>query len=692
MKYKLSAWILTTLSAVFIAHATSSEFQNKCFAQNAQSKSSFVKSAQVEPKTTGSVSIKDGMRLTRLIRMVMTTYADNRVKMSAADFKPLFADVRGNNPSTTRLTACVILRDQSGKVVARVFKRKGTLLENMIKAALKAMRAPGLPNQITVKYLQKLTIELAVISDETATIPLAKLAQAVKNMQIRKNFDNLGDIGFRMQVGDPTPGFDGVTPSRGYQDKIVLPCERYRRNWTLRNTVKHLQDSISISFEAMKMKLSWSLFRAMHFVNYPYDIANPRSQKTFFIQNGSIWNPDAKMPESTREKFARVQALRVYKSLIQCVHPTAKLKSVHVPQLVYPDGSKISPFEMVCIFESLTRAKNAGLLPKDSDKILSILHANILDNSYADRKFADHPKTKTGKESVHVSMMLFKQDSYISGREKAMIAGDLNCTALGLCAFIDSKLGEKNASLPMRDLRNFESFMLMMRNWIFDQISEKGFALNSEKADEKKLAPLYTQLIVAHSIDRMLKQGKNIKVPEKAKLLRKNMNQLIAEIVKYESLSQLGADLAKAKKAGKFTSKKYQLLAKFQITRRDLACMLKYFKPHRDKLVKMLADDAIVEYSLLSKAVIDLHGKPATLLTARYATYAKLPAVQNKILSFERFIYAMTTDARAIYYRPASVRNRMNYFVRDYSTGRKFSLISSAAVLDYCSEIATRKN
>lgn len=103
------------------------------------------------------VSLLEGTALVNLARTAMTSYLDHRTPVGSMPIPKKF-----HNLANRRYGVALSLRNR-GKLLARNIITEHELGENLIAAALQAMRCESLPDRITKSYLDSLVVEIEVL-------------------------------------------------------------------------------------------------------------------------------------------------------------------------------------------------------------------------------------------------------------------------------------------------------------------------------------------------------------------------------------------------------------------------------------------------------------------------------------------------------------------------------------------------
>jgi len=225
------------------------------------------------------VSLTDGAALVRLVRSATNEYLLHR---TPADRQAIPAEL--TELAKREYTVAVTLRD-GGKPVARVVRAGASAPRNTIAAALEAMRSPLLPDRVTQKVLDALTVEVEVLGEPQDVLPDALKA-------------------FR-------PGLTGLMLTRGQVQAYCLASTAYASGLDLERMRQDclLQASLlqaPLTPETTPVQPRWELFTTKHYVGYP-------DARSVWLYRGKLLDP----PESIDENALAAEAERAGRFLVR---------------------------------------------------------------------------------------------------------------------------------------------------------------------------------------------------------------------------------------------------------------------------------------------------------------------------------------------------------------------------------------
>ncbi len=187
-----------------------------------------------------NVSLLEGTALVNLARTAMNSYLTYRTPAGSIPIPKKFEGLAGR-PYGVALG----LRSR-GKLLARSIVTEHSLGENLITAALQAMRCESLPDRITKPYLDSLLIEVEVLG------PCKSIAA-----------DELGGI-FQ-------PGLTGLKLTCGNEVSHMLPSTGYLLRLDADEMVRKCILALPDAGGKTSVPLKYEVFATRHFVGYPDD-------------------------------------------------------------------------------------------------------------------------------------------------------------------------------------------------------------------------------------------------------------------------------------------------------------------------------------------------------------------------------------------------------------------------------------
>jgi len=182
-----------------------------------------------------------------------------------------------------------------GLPVARCVRQGAGLVENVIAAALQAMRGPSLPDRVSRAYLASLTIELEIVGRFT---PVEE--------------DRIGDDlqpgldGLKLTVGVDDPKLQGPHFQDVYQEAIVSPAVACVLGWDAPRMKRQCLTEIRWRPENQSLRRQWSRFATLHYIAYPDTPAAGMPTGTWLLYRGKILSP----PLSAGDVSARLEVAR----------------------------------------------------------------------------------------------------------------------------------------------------------------------------------------------------------------------------------------------------------------------------------------------------------------------------------------------------------------------------------------------
>ena len=199
------------------------------------------------------VALAEAAALIELARSAMRRYLTDR---TPADSQSIPEHVRAMAKSSYAVT--LTLRSK-GAVVARSGQDQRNLPRNVIAAALAAMRSPRLPDRVTRRVLDSLTIELEILGPDK---PVTEAALA----------------------GVIRPGLTGVRFARGIDDSPLLPSTCYLLDLTGEQIPRHCLGGLRATSGNLAMPVRRTVFATKHYVGFP-------DGKTVWLYRGKILFP-----------------------------------------------------------------------------------------------------------------------------------------------------------------------------------------------------------------------------------------------------------------------------------------------------------------------------------------------------------------------------------------------------------------
>lgn len=200
-----------------------------------------------------SVALAQAATLIELARSAMRVYLTDR---TPADSQSIPEDVRALAKSSYAVT--LTLRSK-GAVVARSGQDQRNLPRNVIGAALAAMRSPKLPDRVTRRVLDSLTVELEILGPDKP-VTEAALGGAIR------------------------PGLTGVRFARGIDDSPLLPSTCYLLDLTAEQIPRHCLRGLRATSGSLAMPVRRTIFATKHYVGFP-------DGKTVWLYRGKILFP-----------------------------------------------------------------------------------------------------------------------------------------------------------------------------------------------------------------------------------------------------------------------------------------------------------------------------------------------------------------------------------------------------------------
>ena len=259
---------IKVLFARFLILAMFSASASVAFAQEAEIAASEPTTAPVR------VSAMQGKALVNLARTAMREYLLHRTTIDAM---PIPQELQ--SMTSSKEAASVTLR-YTGQIVGESIQDGDNLIRNVVAGALKAMRGQELPNQVTLKYLDSLTVEVETIS-QPKIVAENDLAEAC------------------------VPGLTGLRLIRGGQSAYVLPTTSYELGLSIRQMRERCLGQLVQSPATAELSKTWVTFTTRHFVGYGDSL-------TLWLYRGKFLVP-AEMIDAT--KFSAV-ALGVGRNLM----------------------------------------------------------------------------------------------------------------------------------------------------------------------------------------------------------------------------------------------------------------------------------------------------------------------------------------------------------------------------------------
>ncbi len=184
------------------------------------------------PPAAPAVTAAQGAAMTRLARSAMVEYLLHRTPAESQAVPDALAA-----PAADIHAVAVTLR-RDGAVKAQIVASDQVPGRAVVRAALKAMRSPELPNRVTKAVIEALTVEVEVIAPPVATEDKSLVSRV-------------------------TPGRTGVRASREHRTRYLLPSEAYAAGLDAAGVKAAAERKLGTPATA------WAVFASRHFVAYP---------------------------------------------------------------------------------------------------------------------------------------------------------------------------------------------------------------------------------------------------------------------------------------------------------------------------------------------------------------------------------------------------------------------------------------
>jgi len=216
------------------------------------------------------ISLSDGTELVSLARSAMHRYIRRRTPSGAQAIPP-----RLKRLVERPYAAAVTLRRDGRKVAQSVHSGHG-LPTNVIAAALKAMRSPKLPDRVTQKLLDSMTIEVEV-------------------------FGGPRPVGEKDLANAVVPGAVGVMLTRGTRTAYSLPSSAVILGLGADQCRTNCLTQLGLHRAGAAMPPRWAVFAAQHYVGYP-------NGRILRLVRGKILVPPRAIDEKTLADAAEIVA------------------------------------------------------------------------------------------------------------------------------------------------------------------------------------------------------------------------------------------------------------------------------------------------------------------------------------------------------------------------------------------------
>lgn len=200
----------------------------------------------IEMPLADGIGQDQGTLLVQLARGAMMEYLKKR---TPADKQSIPTSIQkskvGKDTTLAQIDngVAVSLRED-GKAPIRIVRKSGNLCRNVISAALEAMRSPMLPDVVTPKVLESLTIEVEVIGNVTE-VPEDSLLHSVQK------------------------GFTGLELTVGQKEAFVLPSTCYLQDLDVSSMRRICLGHLKYDEKLPPAGRKWRTFASRHFVGYP---------------------------------------------------------------------------------------------------------------------------------------------------------------------------------------------------------------------------------------------------------------------------------------------------------------------------------------------------------------------------------------------------------------------------------------
>lgn len=232
-----------------------------------------------------AVSVPDGPVLVGLARTAMHDYLKFRTPAAAQAIPPT-----ARHLAQQQLGACVTLR-QDGRIVGRCLRAGDSLPRNVITVALEAMRSPQLPDVVTPKILDSLTIEVEVLG-------VPRLIASPPSVGEMTDSRDALEQAKRELSAVIAPGLTGLLVTRGKKSGYVTPAQAYQESMGVDEMVRACLLQVPPGGADKVLPLNWSIFASKHFVGSP-------DGRVVWLSRGKIPIPDEAIDEQMLREAAR---------------------------------------------------------------------------------------------------------------------------------------------------------------------------------------------------------------------------------------------------------------------------------------------------------------------------------------------------------------------------------------------------
>lgn len=223
--------------------------------------------------------------MTQLAREAMDLYLRRR---TGPEDQPIPESLQAL--AETRLPVALTLR-RRGRAVARVVADERSTPQNVIAAALQAMRSGQLPDRVTTEVLAELTVELEIFSRGQYAEP-ARLDGLIR------------------------PGLTGLSLAQGTRQAWLSPAEAYVQGWDAGQMRRRLLGRIGPQAGSAELKRFWKIFATRHVVDRP-------GHRPLLLFRGKL--PIG--PETVNKKLAAANAEGIARALQRLQQPDGRIGS-----------------------------------------------------------------------------------------------------------------------------------------------------------------------------------------------------------------------------------------------------------------------------------------------------------------------------------------------------------------------------